>query len=168
MTLEALMLSENQQKNVWENWLSSEIRANYFADLSAHYQARQRALTWIILVFSSSALVSLVSGIPSSFGWVKPLLAFLTTCASILSLVEQDQKNSWECSDLHFRWHRLAGDYEALWDDMYSQDALKKMKDLDDRRAELSKSGNAIPYKKRRMLKWQNYVEQHHGFPAAV
>jgi len=161
-----MMLSEHQQKNVWEGWLSSEMRANYFADLSGRYQRRQQYLTWLTLVFSSGAFGTLVTDwVPK--GWA-PVLALLTVCLSLASLVAQNQKKAFECSDLHFRWSRLASDYEALWDDMYSEEAVSRLRALDERGAELSRSGTALPYKENVMKKWQRHVERHHGVPAAA
>ena len=50
------MLSELQQKRVWDGWLSAENRANYFADLSRGYHRKQRLVTWAMLVLSSGAV----------------------------------------------------------------------------------------------------------------
>ena len=161
------MLSELQQTNVWENWLSSEIRANYFADLAIRYQSRQRSLTLFTLIFSSGAAFAIVTDwSPQGFEWIKAALALLTAAVSFLSLVLQNQKSAMECSDLHFRWNRLASEYEALWDDMYAEDAEMKLKALGEKEAELSKSSTAFPYRERVMLKWQNHVERHHGVSA--
>ena len=55
------MLSEAQQKRVWERRLGSEIRAKYFAELSGRYSKRQRFATWSTLLFSSSDAVSLIA-----------------------------------------------------------------------------------------------------------
>ena len=89
------MLSELQQKNVWENWLSAEMRANYFADMANHYQSWQRALTWLTLIFSSSAaLVIVTDWAPQGFEWIKAVLALLTAAVSFLSLVQQNQKSA--------------------------------------------------------------------------
>ena len=163
------MLSTLQQKNVWENWLSSEMRANYFADLANRYQFRQRALTWFALIFSSGAALAIVTDwAPPGFEWIKAALALLTAAVSFLSLVQQNQKSAMECSDLHFRWNRLASEYESLWDDMYADDAELKLKALGEKEAELSRSSTAFPYRERVMLKWQNHVEKHHGLSATV
>ncbi|MCH8267317.1 MAG: hypothetical protein IH846_07365 [Acidobacteria bacterium] len=163
------MLSELQQKNVWENWLSSEMRANYFADMANHYQSWQRALTWLTLIFSSGAALAIVTDwTPLGFEWIKVVLALLTAAVSFLSLVQQNQKSAMECSDLHFRWNRLASEYEALWDDMYAGDAELKLKLLAEKTAELSRSGTAFPYRERLMLKWQDHVQRHHGLSATA
>ena len=163
------MLSELQQKNVWENWLSSEMRANYFADMANHYQSWQRALTWLTLIFSSGAALAIVTDwTPLGFEWIKVVLALLTAAVSFLSLVQQNQKSAMECSDLHFRWNRLASEYEALWDDMYADDAELKLKLSAEKTAELSRSGTAFPNRERLMLKWQDHVQRHHGLSATA
>ena len=163
------MLSQLQQRNVWENWLSSEMRANYFADLANRYQFRQSAFTWLILLFSSGAAFAVVTDwAPQGFGWIKGVLTLFTAAVSLLSLVQQNQKRATECSDLHFRWNRLASEYEALWDDMYTDDAELKLKALGEKESELSRSSTAFPYRERVMLKWQNHVQRHHGLSATV
>jgi hypothetical protein len=59
------MLSELQQKRVWEGQLAAEIRASYFADLANSYQRVQRRVTWTTLVLSSGAAATLLAdGIP--------------------------------------------------------------------------------------------------------
>ena len=169
MVLGAIMLFQLQQKDVWENWLSSEMRANYFADMAYRYQFRQHALTWLTLIFSSGAALAIVTDwAPPGFEWIKAALALLTAAVSFLSLVQQNQKSAMECSDLHFRWNRLANEYEALWDDMYADDAELKLKLLAEKAAELSRSGTAFPYRKRLMLKWQDHVQKHHGLSATA
>ena len=163
------MLTELQQKSVWEGWLSSEIRANYFADLSYRYQFRQRALTWLTLAFSSGAFATLVTDwLPVEFDWIKPTLVFFTAALSLWSLVAQNQKNATDCSDLHFRWNKLAGEYESLWDHMYSEDAAIRLEALREKSAELSKSSTAFPNKTRLMEKWQEHVVQHHTADATI
>ena|SRR5271166_370221 len=160
------MLSELQQKDVWEGWIGAEIRANYFASLCARYQTQQKVLTWLTLVFSSGAAVSfLLSGVPE---WVKPVLALLTAVVSIFSLVQQNQKRTTDCADLYFRWNRLGSEYKALWDDMYSPEAPAELRALEEKEAELSKSSTAIPNDPHAMSKWQDYVQKQHGLASAV
>src|SRR5438105_6841124 len=136
------MLSELQRKNVWEGWLSAEIRANYFADLSYQYQHRQQVLTWLTLVFSSGAFITFITDwIPVEWEWVRPFFAALTAAVSLWAVVGQYHKVATDCSDLHFRWNRLSAAYEALWDDMYSDEAPVTLHALKEQDAELSKSG---------------------------
>ena len=62
----------------------------------------------------------------------------------------------------------MASEYEALWDDMYADDAELKLKLLAEKTAELSRSGTAFPYRERLMLKWQDHVQRHHGLSATA
>ncbi len=157
------MLSELQRQRVWEAWLSAEIRANYFAELSGHYARLQRHATWLTLLLSSGAALSLVAkALPAAWAWVVPLLVFATAALSLYSLVMQNQKNAIDSADLHLRWNSLARDYAALWDDMYSEDAVSRLGALEQRELEASKSGTAFPVKHDRLLKWQEHVERHH------
>lgn len=156
------MLSVDQQKEVWDGWLSSEIRSNYFADLSWRLLSFQRKLTWAILICSSGAVAVVVRDwLPAQWNFLKPTLVLGTASLSLWSLVQQYQKNATDCADLHFRWNRLAAEYQALWNDMYSRNATTKLATLAEKRAELSKSGTAFPNKKRLMLRWQEHVERH-------
>lgn len=163
------MLSELQQKSVWEGWLASEIRANYFADLCHQYQVRQQVITWLILAFSSGAFLALVADwLPRGFGWVRPTLAAVTAGLSLWSLVAQNQKHATDCSELHFGWNKLSAEYEALWDDMYSVQAAARLAALRDKTAELSKSGTHLPNRRALMEKWEDHVIQHHGVTVAA
>jgi hypothetical protein len=163
------MLSELQRKDVWEGWLGGEIRANYFADMSDHFQTQQKILTWMTLLFSCGAAASLIADwLPAGLQWVKAVLMLLTAGISFFMLLQQNQKRITECADLHFRWNRLANEYKALWDDMYSPDALDKLRALEEKEAELSKSSMAIPNNERAMLKWQDYVVTQHGLASAA
>jgi hypothetical protein len=164
----ASVLSELQRKRVWESWLSAEIRANYFAELSNRYHHAQRAITWLVLLFSSGAFVTLISNAPPSWSWAAPVLAFLTAALSFLSMVVQTQKSATDSADLHLRWNSLARDYAALWDGMYANDASTRLAALEQRELEASKSGTAFRFNERRMLKWQEHVVRHHVTDSAA
>jgi hypothetical protein len=115
------------------------------------------------LIFSSGAAATLLSDwLPQSWGVIKPILALLTAAISLLLVVEENGQRRVDCSDLYFQWSRLASDYEALWDDMYSEDAPARLRTLDDRAAVLSQRGTTMPTRKRLLVKWQDYVEERH------
>jgi hypothetical protein len=164
------VLSEIQQKTVWEGWLGAEIRANYFAEMCGRYQFRHKALTWTTLVFSSGAAATLISDwLPQDMRWVRPTLALLAAGVSFLTLLQQYLRRIPECADLHSRWNRLGNEYKALWDEMYSPDALVRLRELEEKEVELSKSSaTAVSNNKRAMLKWQRYVQKQHGFPSVA
>ncbi len=163
------MLSDLQRKDVWEGWLGGEIRANYFADMGGRLQTQQKILTWTTLIFSSGAAAAFVTDwIPPDFQWIKAALALLTAGISFVTLLQQNLKRITECGDLHFRWSRLSNEYKALWDDMYSPNALDRLRVLEEDEAELSKSSMLIPNNERAMLKWQDYVIRQHGLAPAA
>jgi|ERR1017187_2122620 hypothetical protein len=163
------MLSELQQKDVWEGWLGAEIRASYFADLCSRYRLQQKIVTGLILFFSCGAAVTFVSDwLPPEWQWVKLTLALFTAGMSVLSFVQQNQKGTTDCADLHFRWNRLGDEYKALWDEMYSDDALRILRRLEEKEAELSKSSTAFPNNERLMLKWQENVQRQHNLATAA
>jgi hypothetical protein len=159
------MLSDLQQKRVWEGLLSAEIRAYYFADLASEHHRRQRVVTWAILFLSSGAFFALVTmlvaGLPPALAWVPAGLVLLTTAMSLYAIVGQNQQRANDSADLHVRWSRLAREYEALWDNMYAEDAPARLDALADDEDALSKPGMALGRPdNRRLLKWQDYVEQ--------
>ncbi len=160
------MLSELERKRVWEGWLSSEIRANYFAELFSQCHRRQRFLTWAMLFSSSGAVVAFIAKLPEEWAYAAPGLALLTAALSAYVLVTQNQKNVIDGADLHYQWNKLAREYERLWANMYDEKAPTKLVELEDRGMELSKVGTVFPVNTQALLKWQDFVEKHHGIHA--
>jgi hypothetical protein len=157
------MLSTLQQKAVWEGWLAAEIRANYYADLAGRYQRNQRIVTWATLVFSSGAFFALLSDwLPAKVSWVRPLLAFVTVALSLWSLTARSERKEIDCLDIHFQWNILARDFEGLWDDMHAESSPAKLREMQERSAQLSKISASFPNKRKLMLKWQDHVELQH------
>ena len=163
------MLSDFQQKMVWEGWLSAEIRAGYFAALVERFQQRQKWLVVGGLLLSSGATVALLTSVfPPALNWVKPLLTFLAASLSLWSLVARNERRATECADLHFRWNTLAQEYESLWADMYAEDAAAILDHLRKEGAGISKSNTALPAYRDLLEQVQDNVVMHHSpHPAA-
>jgi hypothetical protein len=158
------VLSALQQKTVWDGWLGAEIRANYFADLRQRYERTQRAATWLTLIASSGAFLALMGEwVPPNRAWMRPACAALAAAISLWALVAQYPRRVTECADLFARWSRLSNQYQALWDNMYAEDARAQLAALVDLEADISKASNAFPARPRLLLKWQDYVELHHA-----
>jgi hypothetical protein len=153
------VLTELQRRYVWEDWLSAQVRGSYFADLVGRHQRWQRIITWATLVSSSSAFVTIVTSLPASLLWTRPVLAVFTAALSLWSLIAKNERCAIECSDLHFQWNSLAREYQALWEDIDAEWVLEKLKQLRDRSAQLSKTGTNQVYEPKLMLKWQEHVE---------
>lgn len=159
------MLSEAQQKRVWEGMLGAEIRANYFADYTNRFHRRQRVATFGSVLFSSGAFVSFVLTNPAPWvtEYLRPGLTLLTAIISTYSLVAQNQKSAIDAADLHARWNKLAHEYELLWEDVYADSAQATLEALEQRGMELSKSGTSFPNDEAAMLRWENHVLAHRG-----
>lgn len=157
-----MALSEPQANMVWEEWLAAEVRANYFADLCATFHRRQNVAIWATLVLSSGAALTLISNIDWLPAAIVPVLAFMAAGVSLYSLVAQNPKSASDCADLHSRWNKLAMEYRDLWQNWYAEDATAKLARMNERAAEISKSGTAYRYEPKRMAKWEDLVVQHH------
>ena len=152
------MLSEAQQKRVWDGMLGEEIRADYFAELAGIYLWRQRAATWTTLFLASSSVATLLADrVPPEW---RLEFAIATTAVSLYSIVMQNQKLSVDAADLHASWNRLSTEYERVWENVYAEDAMSTLTALTERSIELSKSGTLFPNLPKKMLKWQKYVEE--------
>ena len=157
------MLSEYEQKIVWDGLLGAEIRAAYFAELSGRYMRRQRLLVLGSLVMSSAAFLSLVTvAVPPNLEWVKPTLTLLAAILSAWSLVAKNERSSIDSADLHFRWNMLAIDFDGLWADSFGDGASVRLAELRKREAEISKSSTAFPDDGSLMERCQDNVLMHH------
>jgi len=157
------MLNESLRNRVWEEWLSAEIRANYFADLAGVYHRRQRVSTWLTLFTSSSAAATFLARLPKEYAWTPLMLALVTAGLSLYSVVAQNYQHAVDCSDLHFRRNRLAAGYRTLWDNISTtHDAAAQFARLDEEAAAVSKaSSTGLPANEKRLRKWQRHVERH-------
>ena len=148
--------------------LGGEIRACYFGDLSGRLNARQRWATWAVLILTSSATAVVLASLPPNWLWLRFVLPLLAAAVSLYSVVMQNQKFAVDASDLHARWNRLSKDYEAIWENIYADEAIDRLKELEERATELSKIGAAsFRYNKRAMLKWEKHVVEHRVANAA-
>jgi hypothetical protein len=155
-----LMLNAPQQTRVWEGMISAEVRANYFAELAKNFHRQQRVVTWLTLVSSSGALVSILAKLPPQFSWVAPILALMTSALSFYSLAFQNEKKAADAMDLHFKWSSLANEYEQLWENMYVPDAQERFARLNEKAIDLGRLGTSFPINEKSLLKWQNRVEE--------
>src|SRR5690606_36440891 len=64
-----------QQRDVWEGWLSAEVRAYYFADLRQRCERHQQLTTWFTLAASSGAAVTLLGMFAETAAWIPAVLA---------------------------------------------------------------------------------------------
>ena len=157
------MLSEVKQTRVWEGMLGSDIRSKYFGELSGRYSQRQQVATWATLLFSSSDAVSLVATLPANLIWIRLALAVCATGASIYLALAQNDKKAFDAAGLRDRWSRLHLAFQAIWEDVYADDAELRLTELDPQRLEASNAGVALLNDRQALLKWQDHTEREYN-----
>ena len=153
-------LSDTQIDRLWKDMLGAEVRALYFAELVGRLNQRQRRLTMTGLAASSGAVVSFVLEFPGLTP-VRTALPLIAAAANLVLLVQQYQRSAVDAADLHFRWQKLAKDYEKLWENVYADDAGEQLESLTGRATDISRAGNGFPYEPKVMLRWEQHVIQH-------
>lgn len=144
----------------------AEVRANYFAELSSKCYQNQRLLTGMTFFVSSGAVATFAfKVVAESAPWLLPCLSLAAAALSAYNYATQTQKTAIEAADLHSKWSKLASEFERLWDDMYSVDALERLVSLEEKAGEYSKSAMALPHFPKRMAFWENHVQQQLGIP---
>ncbi len=153
-------LSGAQEKRVWDGMLGSEIRAKYFAELSGKYQRKQQLATWGTLSFATADAASFLAHLPEDFLWIRAALAVCAAAVSIYLALAQNERKALDCSDLYARWGRLHKAYEAIWEDIQADDAMSRLRELDEQAIEASKLANSLKYNRKAMRRWQDHTEK--------
>lgn len=161
------MLSEAQQRRVWEGWLGAETRGLYFAELGATLQRRHQTLTIAGLVLASGALVAVLARLPDTWAALGPVLALVATGLNGYVLVTRLQDSQADCRVLYRRWNGLAQSYGTLWEDQHAADALDRLDSLDREAIALGETAIGLPWREDRLAHWQEHVvREHHAAPA--
>ena len=151
------MLSEAQIARVWEGMLESEMRALYFGELVEYYQNRQRWVSIAGVVASSAAFASFtVQLIPSV---VQPYLTLAAAVIGAYGLVAQNNRKAIDSADLHLRWNKIYLEYRMIWENVYSADAEVRLQAVTEKDAEASRAGTSFPNDRKRLARWQRFVE---------
>lgn len=157
------MLTQIQQRVVWERWFQSEVRALYYADLASLYRRRQSWITWGSLFSSSGALVTVVVTLVSPrWPWLPAVVALIPTGLSLYALTANYLQRAAEATELQLRWHAFAHENRRLWDEMHTEGAQQRFAELDVESRELSSLSNRLPYEEQRMDRWWEVVAKQH------
>lgn len=159
------MLNEDQRASLWEDLLSAEVRSLYYGDLAATFHKRQTFITGSTLGLSSGAVLAAVGKMPE----LAVILPLGIAVLSIYGVVTQNLKRAIESADLHFRWNRIACDYQRIWDRQTEDDpgVLDRLQAIAERSSEASKAGTVFSYDEKRMARWQDLVVRNHGLTPA-
>ncbi len=155
------MLTEEQITGVWERQISAEVRALYFADIATRYTTQKQWISGASFFLASGAAATLLSKSPA---WVPILLACLTALLSAYSVARGLDGATRTMSKFQFSWSELASGYEALWNNIYADEAGTRLELLVSRERDLSSQASTeAPNDQKRMAHWQTQVfRQHH------
>jgi hypothetical protein len=156
------MLAEPQIEDVWKSQLAVETRALYFAD---RYTRQKKWITALSFFLSSAAAATLVARLPS---WVPLVLSLTTAVITSYSVAFGLDSKMRSMARLHSQNSQLATDYERLWNNVHSDDAVSTLNALTRRDHEISASAELdAPNNEKIMARWQDYILRQHGLPAA-
>jgi hypothetical protein len=150
------MLTNEQIEDVWEGWISSEVRSLYFGDLASLYTKQKQWITGASFFLSSGAAAILIAKLPTQIPIILSVVVALMTAYAVA--VNLDSKIR-TMAKLHYAWTQIGNDYKRLWSHTYSDEAEVDLKDLERRSAEISELATTdAPHDPKRLERWQNHV----------
>jgi hypothetical protein len=156
MVLGAIVLSEFQIGQVWENMLAAETRSLYFGDLASRYSRRKQWITGASFFLSSGAAATVLAKSPDLVPIGLAILVALTNAYSMA--VNLDGRIKTMCS-LGSAWNKIATDYNRLWNHTYSDDAEKELYEIVERAREASEIATTeAPNDQKLLGQWQDRV----------
>jgi hypothetical protein len=150
------MLTEHEVGRIWQRMVESEVRSLYFADLASNYRRQKQIITGTSFVLSSGAVATLA--VASSSKWVPLAFSLIIAVMTAYSIAIGLDKRVSALSKLHNEWNRLQWDYERLWNHWSDDGAEETLRELIQRAREASEIGTEMPYDKRRINKWEQFV----------
>jgi hypothetical protein len=158
-------LSDFQRAQLWEQWIGAAARTLYYSALANRFSAWQNGISGMSLFLSGSTVGAfMASPLVASAPWIGPLLPWLkvvlplgTGAMSVVALIKQYTKKSYECSELYSKWGKLELECKALWGCMYETNAPLRLTAIQERSLEISApSIRSMPNKKKLMAKCQD------------
>ena len=149
------MTGEQLRRNVWEEMLYAQMRAQYFAELVQSYARRDKWLRVLVLVASSGAVAT--GFISTGLKIVPPIVAALGSFWLLLSGYPSLQR---EAAELYSGWNKLGTEYERLWNHLDASDVENRFHSLYTRGDELSALGAKFPNNRKRLDHWLTEVSQ--------
>jgi hypothetical protein len=160
-----MQLTEEQTNRAWENMITAEVRAMYFADLASESVTLKQIITGVSFFLASGAAATLAAELPK----VIPLaMSIVSAIATAYSMAVGLDKKSATLAKLQTTWSRLADDYEHLWNHWYEDDAdgiYRQLATLARDASELASTESS--YDESRVERWRRFVLEQHGLNPA-
>lgn len=143
-------LDEQQRHRLWGSMIGAHVRADYFAHLANWYARADQACR------VASGLACFVAALLVFREHLSVLAGLLAVGAGMLTMLQLfltlGSKRAGAVG-LHWSWHRLGIDYEALWNESCRSDAGQTLVRLEERAADLSSRALSTPCNERRMTR---------------
>lgn len=145
-------MTDAQNQRVWESRIEAEARSYYFADIASRESTLKRIFTGVSFVFSSAAIVTMLSLLPR---WPSVGISVIVALVNGYQIaVGQDAKIK-TASKLYVEWSRLEQDYDRLWNNIHEADAETLLHQYLARERDLSETGaTEIDHNEKRWIKW--------------
>lgn len=153
----AEMLTDDQIARVWEHLVAAEVRALYFADLTARYTRQKQVITGMSFFLSSGAAATIIGQAPA---WVPLMLALGVAASTAYAVAVGLDRRIATVAKLYAAWSQIASLYDRLWNHTYDLDADAQLDALLQREhapSELAVEANA-PNDQQLLGQWQDHV----------
>lgn len=153
-------LTQAQIDQLWQNKMSAEARALYFADIASCESTRKRWITGGSFFLGSTAVVTILSKCPP---WISVLCSALIAIANGYQIaIGQDGKIK-TAGKLHLGWLKLEHDYETLWSHTQDTNAEALWLQYLECERELSETAaTEIGYKQKLWKSWLDRIHKKH------
>ena len=136
------MWSDLERETLREEWSSALTRRDYFGNLCAGYQRRERIAKLVVLISSCGALVAALAELPGAF---TALLAEISAVVCTWLLVVPNRARAAECAELRSEWNRLAEGCRVIWNNMETESASASLQGIRAQSINLSKAKPECP-----------------------
>jgi hypothetical protein len=158
----AIQLDDLQQQTLWEKWVGANARSRYFAILARRYSKYDQSIAIVSAVLSGSAVAAIINDSHlQGFPWLKLVFPAVAGFLSATSFVRRFGNKIYDCSELYYKWEKLALECQDLWSKMYNTSAPVQLREIEEKGLELSKSAlRMLPDIKRLMRICQQEAEK--------
>jgi vacuolar-type H+-ATPase catalytic subunit A/Vma1 len=163
--MKALMLTDDQIAEIWDEMIAAEVRGLYFGDLGARFTRRKQIISGVSFFLSSGAAATIVAKSPS---WIPVLLSTLTALVTAYSIAVGLDRKSTTMAKLYSTWSQIESECRSLWNHWYEDNAETTFNEIQSRIRQASELAiTDAPYDKELVSKWRTYVHQEHGLTPA-
>jgi hypothetical protein len=159
-------MSSQQREDIWRGMLEAEANDCFWNDEAKRYGAHARYLSIGTSIFSSGAVIALLT-VPAWHSMSGKILAAITSIVSIIHTSLYSPTRLKQLGTIAGTWKKMAIDYRLLWSEVeskYAPDAKqwRTFETLCKQEKEIDESGFTVDTERFRAA--QNQVKRRRGF----